>query len=259
MRATRIFLRACLLAFGRALCRFTSTLQVPRAGPLRTSSNRRCVTWSPVDLGTDQQFDLRRVLAPLPEQVNEVGFTVQGAQHARIRQLRGRLRTVVQTFNPAIRLALLARFRCVALRLAGRLLVGRLRGVEACPQHAQRHPLGVDRQRRVQVQPARHGAGLVAADRRQPLRLAAPREVHQGAVLDTQHHLVRAHPAQRPLPMRLQYVLHRHRAIRGLVDQPIVAFHQCAYSLGGAGDGAQRSLRQQPRARHQPRAQAGIA
>ena len=29
MRATRIFLRACLLAFGRALCRFTSTLPGP--------------------------------------------------------------------------------------------------------------------------------------------------------------------------------------------------------------------------------------
>ena len=40
MRAVRCCLRACLLAFTRALCRLTSTLQLPRAGPLRTSSNR---------------------------------------------------------------------------------------------------------------------------------------------------------------------------------------------------------------------------
>ena len=36
--------------------------------------------------------------------------------------------------------------------------------VEGGPQHAQRHPVGIDRQRRVQVKAAGHGAGLVRAD-----------------------------------------------------------------------------------------------
>ena len=80
-----------------------------------------------------------------------------------------------QTLDPAKRLALLARFRCRALPRAGRLLGRGPGGVEASPQDAQRHPLGVDRQRRVQVQPAGHGAGLVAADRAQSLR--RPRRV----------------------------------------------------------------------------------
>ena len=49
-----------------------------------------------------------------------------------------------------------------------------------------------------------------------------------------------AHPAQGPLPMRLEYVLDRYLAVCGLVDQSVVSLHQCACSLRGARDGAQR-------------------
>ena len=68
-----------------------------------------------------------------------------------------------------------------------------------------------------------------------------------------------AHPAQGPLPMRLEYVLDRYLAVCRLVDQSVVSLHQCACSLRGARDGAQRMLRQVARARHQTRAQARIA
>ena len=78
--------------------------------------------------------------------------------------------------------------RPLLARLRGRLafLVSvRGRGrVEGGPQHAQRHPVGIDRQRGVQVQAAGHGPGLVRTDGSQPQRLAAPGEVQAGAVLD---------------------------------------------------------------------------
>ena len=48
-------------------------------------------------------------------------------------------------------------------------------------------------------------------------------------------------------------------AVCRLVDQSVVSLHQCACSLRGARDGAQRMLRQVARARHQTRAQARIA
>ena len=59
--------------------------------------------------------------------------------------------------------------------------------------------------------------------------------------------------------MRLEYVLDRYLAVCRLVDQSVVSLHQCACSLRGARDGAQRMLRQVARARHQTRAQARIA
>ena len=71
--------------------------------------------------------------------------------------------------------------------------------------------------------------------------------------------LVRLHPAQRPLAMRREDVADRHRAVGGLVDQPVVAFDQGARALGGAGDGAHRRLCHLLRALHQPRAQPRVA
>ena len=142
-------------------------------------------------------------------------------------------------------------------RLAFRLGVrGR---VEGGPQHAQRHPVGVDGQCRVQLQAARHGAGLVRTDGSQPLRLAAPGEIQARAVLDAQHRVVRLHPAQRALAMRSEDVADRHRAVGGLVDQPVMALDQGAGAVCGAGDGARRRLCHLLCAPDQPRAQPRVA
>ena len=111
----------------------------------------------------------------------------------------------------------------------------------------------------MQVQAAGHGAGLVRADGPQPLRLAAPGEVQTGAVLDAQHRLVRAHPSQRALAMGSENVVDRHRAVGGLVDQPVMSLDQGARSIGGAGDGALRALCHMLRALDQARAQARVA
>ena len=190
------------------------------------------------------------------KQVEEVGLAVHRAHHAGFGQLLGRLRAIAQPLDPTERLPPLARLR-------GRLafLVGvRERGrVEGGPQHAQRHPVGIDGQRRVQLQTAGHGAGLVRTDGPQPLCLAAPGEVQAGAVLDAQHRVVRLHPAQRALAMRREDVTDRHRAVGGLVDQPVVALAQGARALGGAGDGAHRRLCHMLRALHQASAQPRVA
>ena len=59
--------------------------------------------------------------------------------------------------------------------------------------------------------------------------------------------------------MRREDVADRHRAVGGLVDQPVVALHQGAGALGGAGDGAHRRLCHLLRALHQTRAQTRVA
>ena len=88
--------------------------------------------------------------AALEEQVEEVGLAVHRAHHAGFGQPLGRLRQVAQPLDPAERRPRLARLRLVFLVGVG----GRGR-VEGGPQHAQRHPVGVDRQRRMQVQARR--------------------------------------------------------------------------------------------------------
>ena len=109
------------------------------------------------------------------------------------------------------------------------------------------------------MQAAGHRAGLVRADGSQPLRLAAPGEVQAAAVLDAQHRVVRAHPPQRALAMGLEDVVDRHRAVGGLVDQPVMSLDQGAHAVGGAGDGPHRRLCHMLRALHQARAQARVA
>ena len=111
----------------------------------------------------------------------------------------------------------------------------------------------------MQVQAAGHGAGLVRADGPQPLRLAAPGEVQAGAVLDAQHRVVRLHPAQRALAVGREDVVDRHRAVGGLVDQPVMALDQGARAVGRAGDGPHRRLCHLLRAADQARAQACVA
>ena len=209
-----------------------------------------------VDLRADQQVDLRGVRAAREEQVEEVGLAVHRAHHAGFGQLLGRLRAIAQPLDPTERLPLLARLRG---RLAFRRGVRGRGRVEGGPQHAQRHPVGIDGQRRVQLQTAGHGAGLVRADGPQPLRPAAPGEVQAGAVLDAQHRVVRLHPAQRALAMRREDVVDRHRAVGGLVDQPVVALDHRARAVGGAGDGAHRRLCHLLRALHQAGAQPRVA
>ena len=59
--------------------------------------------------------------------------------------------------------------------------------------------------------------------------------------------------------MRREDVADRHRAVGGLVDQPVVALDQGAGAVGGAGDGAHRRLCHTLRALHQPRAQPRVA
>ena len=114
-----------------------------------------------VGLGADQQVGLRSSRAVLDEQVEEIGLAVHHAHHAGLGQWLGRLRAVAQPLDPTERLALGARLRA---RLAFRLGVrGR---VEGGPQHAQRHPVGIDGQGRVQLQAARQAVGRVAAETR---------------------------------------------------------------------------------------------
>ena len=74
-----------------AAARGTATHLLEQAARDLVPVRRALLGKHPVDLRTDQQFHLRRVLAPLHEQVHEVGLAVQGAQHARIRQLLARL------------------------------------------------------------------------------------------------------------------------------------------------------------------------
>ena len=132
-------------------------------------------------------------------------------------------------------------------------------GVESGPQHPQRHPLGVDRQCRVQVQPARQRPGLVRANRAQPLGLAAPGEVHAGAVEDTQHRGLRLHALQRARAMGGEDVLDCHLALGGLVDEPVMSLDHRTRSVRSAGDGAHRRECHMVRALDQARAQARIA
>ena len=132
----------------------------------------------------------------------EVGLAVHRAHHPGLRQLLGRLRAVAQSLDPAERLPFLPR-----LRLAFLLGFRGLGRVERRPQDPQRHPVGIDRQRRVQVQAAGRRAGLIRADGPQPPRLAAPGEVQAAAVLDAQHRVMRPHPSQRALAMGSENVL----------------------------------------------------
>ena len=111
----------------------------------------------------------------------------------------------------------------------------------------------------MQVQAAGHGAGLVRPDGPQPLRLAAPGEVQTGAVLYAQHRVVSAHPSQRALAMGSENVLDRHRALGGLVDQPVMSLHQGSLAVRGAGDGAHRRLGHLLGAQDQARAQPRVA
>ena len=243
-------------------------MQVPRAGALRTSSNRRRETVSPlgrgvfaedaVDLRTHQQLDVRGVLALLDEQVEEVGLAVHGAHHTGLGQALGRLRAVAQPLDPAKRLALLARLRGLG-RLAGLIALRRRGRVEPGPQHPQRDPVGIDRKGRVQVQAAGERAGLVRANHPQPLCLAAPGEAQAGGVLDTQHRVLGAHALQRAPAMGRKDVLDTDLAVGGLVDEPVMSLDQGTRSVGGAGDGAHRGLCHMVRSLDQARAQACIA
>ena len=88
---------------------------------------------------------------------------------------------------------------------------------------------------------------------------ASPGEAQPGAVLDAQHRVVRPHPPQRTLAMGSENVLDRHRALGGLVDQPVMSLHQRPLSVRGAGDGAHRRLAHLPGAQHQTRAQPRVA
>ena len=59
--------------------------------------------------------------------------------------------------------------------------------------------------------------------------------------------------------MGSENVLDRHRALGGLVDQPVMSLHQRPLSVRGAGDGAHRRLAHLPGAQHQTRAQPRVA
>ena len=132
-------------------------------------------------------------------------------------------------------------------------------GVEPGPQHPQRHPVGIDRKRRVQVQAAGQRAGLVRANHPQPLCLAAPGEAQAGGVLHTQHRGLRAHALQRALAMGRKDVLDTDLAVGGLVDEPVMSLDQGTRSVGGAGDGAHRRLCHMAHTLDQARAQTCIA
>ena len=117
--------------------------------------------------------------------------------------------------------------------------------------------VGIDRQRRVQVQAAGHGRrGLIRTDGPQPLRVAAPGEVQAGArpVCISTVSCARIRRSVRSRGSRM--LSDRHRAAGGLVDQPVMSLDQ-GCSVGGAGDGAHRRLCQM--ARHLRRSGACVA
>ena len=149
------------------------------------------------------------MLAALDEQVEEVGLAVHSAHHAGLGQVVGGLGAVAQSLNPTKRLLLLARLGAFGLGVRGR---GR---VEPGAQHAERHAVGIDRESGVQVQAAGQRAGLVRANRPQPLGLTAPGEVHAGAIEHTQHRGFRLHPLQRARAMGREDVLDRHLGVAG--------------------------------------------
>ena len=70
---------------------------------------------------------------------------------------------------------------------------------------------------------------------------------------------MRPHPSQRALAMGSENVLHRHRALGGLVDQPVMSLDQGSHSVRGAGDGAHRRLGHLLGAQDQARAQPRVA
>ena len=111
----------------------------------------------------------------------------------------------------------------------------------------------------MQVKAAGHGAGLIRADHPKPLGLAAPGEAQAGAVLEAQHRVMRPHPSQRALAMGSENVLDRHRALRGLIDQPVMSLHQRSPAGRGARDGAHRRLGHLMGAQHQACAQPRVA
>ena len=69
---------------------------------------------------------------------------------------------------------------------------------------------------------------------------------------------MRPHPPQRALAMGGENVLDRHRALGGLVDQPVMSLHRCSRTVRGPGHGALRGLAQQMGAQHQARAQPRV-
>ena len=75
-----------------------------------------------------------------------------------------------------------------------------------------------------------------------PSPCVCPRRVKFRRVPSWMHSTVScaAHPAQRLLAMRREDVADRHRAVGGLVDQPVMALDHRARAVGGAGDGAHR-------------------
>ena len=136
--------------------------------------------------------------------------------------------------DPAERRPRLRGAACLSRGVGGR---GR---VEGGPQHAQRHPVGVDRQRRMQVQAAGHGAGLVRPMAPSPCVWSRRVKFDGCRPGCTAPSRARA-SGQRALAMRLEDVVDRHRAVGGLVDQPVMSLDQGARSIGGAGDGALRA------------------
>ena len=153
--------------------------------PMRTSSNRRRVIWSPSAVRS--LASTRSTFARTSNSTcgacsrRSTNRSTKSASRSRVHSTRvsgSCSRACAQSRRPSIQrndLRSSRAFGAVLCPAPGRLLGRGPGGVEASPQDAQRHPLGVDRQRRVQVQPAGHGAGLVAADRAQSLRLAASR------------------------------------------------------------------------------------
>jgi hypothetical protein len=166
-------------------------------------------------------------------ELERIGLPVGDTDHPGIGEGRRQGRRIAQTGDPAEALFLLLR---------GFLLAPRLRGLELRLQHSQRQPVGVHRQRRVQMQPQTLGTGLVAAHDPEAARLRVGGEVQIGAILQAQHRRLRLHPALRARPMRRQDVLRRDLGIRRLVDQPVVALHRRPVVAGHRGKGAQRIL-----------------
>ena len=85
------------------------------------------------------------------------------------------------------------------------------------------------------------------------------REIEVRPVLDAQHRRLPPHALQRALPVRRQHVLRRHRRVRRLVDEPVVAPHLCMVALGRPRERFRRSLRLRVRDAHQPPPQACVA
>ena len=209
---------------------------------------REILAEATVVLGPHQQID-RAETVLLGEEIKHTRFAIHDRDRTYAVELVSKLSALLQAAQPAVRLALLQRLVLFRLAVGGLILDVR---------NPERNACAVDDQRRMHVQAERASSTLVLTDQPQARATGMLGEVQVGAVLQAQHHLLSLHALERAGAVRRQDVLGRQLGIVRLVDQAIVAPHQCLVGLRSRRKGSHWRVGLYGDALHQAPAQAYI-